>query len=106
MGISETLNGFFKKYGMAMLTVMLMMTSGLASAATTGGVDTGTSSMNALNTWLMTWIPIGAALGIVGVAGAWIFGMVPMSITVRVAIGLIVMGSASYIVGMFGLTTA
>lgn len=102
MGISETQGNFGKKYGMAMLTCMLMLVSGFASAA---GVDTGSSSMNQLNTWLMTWIPIGAALGIVGVAGAWIFGMVPMSITVRVAIGLIVMGSASYIVGMFGLTT-
>jgi hypothetical protein len=91
-----------KRAGLAGLAVLAMVASGAATAA---GVDTGTSSMTAITTWLMTWIPLSAVILIVVSAIAWIAHLIRMDWAVRLVVGLIVVGSASYIVGLFGLST-
>ncbi|HCN4499636.1 TPA: conjugal transfer protein TraM, partial [Escherichia coli] len=59
---------------------------------------------SSINSWLMTWIPIAATVLIIVSAIAWIAHMLPASWAVRIVIGLIVVGSASYLVGLFGLS--
>ncbi|QSQ62252.1 TrbC/VirB2 family protein [Xanthomonas translucens] len=91
-----------KQYGTAAATFgLLMMLSATAQAA--GGVDTGSSSMTSMQTWLMTWIPIAATILIIVSAIAWIAHLLRHEWAVRFVIGLIVIGSASYLVGLFGL---
>jgi len=53
----------------------------------------------------MTWIPLSAVILIVVSAIAWIAHLIRMDWAVRLVVGLIVVGSASYIVGLFGLST-
>lgn len=79
----------------------IMSASQLAVAA---GVDTGSSSMNGAKTWLMTWIPIAATIAIIVVALGWMFHMVNLTVAGRLGVGLMVIGSASYLVGLFGLS--
>lgn len=71
--------------------------------ALAAGADTGESSLNSFNSWMMTWIPLAATVLIIASAIAWMAHMLPASWAVRFVIGLIVVGSASYIVGLFGL---
>ncbi|MCT8308730.1 TrbC/VirB2 family protein (plasmid) [Xanthomonas translucens pv. translucens] len=88
-----------KKYGTATATFgLLMMLSATAQAA--GGVDTGASSMTALQTWLMTWIPIAATILIIVSVIAWIGHLLRHEWAIRIVIGLLVMGSASFLVGL------
>ncbi|MBZ5763333.1 TrbC/VirB2 family protein [Rhizobium sp. VS19-DR104.2] len=91
-----------KQYGTAAATFgLLMMLSATAQAA--GGVDTGSSSMTSIQTWMMTWIPIAATILIIVSAIAWIAHLLRADWAVRIVVGLIVVGSASYLVGLFGL---
>ncbi|HBV4265976.1 TPA: TrbC/VirB2 family protein [Klebsiella pneumoniae] len=85
----------------AMFMLLALCVPELALAA---GADTGESSMNSVNSWMMTWIPIGATILIIVSALAWIGHMLPASWAIRIVIGLIVIGSASYLVGLFGLS--
>lgn len=80
------------------------MTFVASSGAFAAGTDTGSSSMTSLQTWMMEWIPLGAALLIIACALAWIAHMIQAAFAVRVVIGLIVIGSASYLVGLFGIS--
>ncbi|CAZ15885.1 TrbC/VirB2 family protein (plasmid) [Xanthomonas albilineans] len=92
-----------KKHSTAAATFgLLMMLSATAQAA--GGVDTGSSSMASIHSWLMTWIPIAASVLIIVCAIAWIAHMLRHDWAVRLIIGLIAIGSSSYLVGLFGLT--
>lgn len=75
-----------------------------SSAAMAAGTDTGSSSMTSLQTWMMEWIPLGAALLIIACAIGWIAHVVQASFAVRCVVGLIVIGSASYLVGLFGIS--
>lgn len=71
--------------------------------AQAGGVDTGASSLNNVKQWLMTWIPAAATIIIIAMAIAWMTHLIHAGIALRVIVGLIVVGSASYIVGLFQL---
>ena len=86
-------------FPVAMFMMVALCVPELALAA---GADTGESSMSSINSWLMTWIPIAATVLIIVSSIAWIAHMLPASWAVR--IGLIVVGSASYLVGLFGLS--
>ncbi|WP_225776481.1 TrbC/VirB2 family protein [Pseudomonas sp. Marseille-Q5115] len=104
MVTSETQTSFVKKHGLSVFCGLLYMVfSGFACAA---GVDTGSSSMTSLQTWLDTWIPLAATILIVVTAIGWMAHMVQMTTAVRLGLGLIVIGSASYLVSLFGLTSA
>lgn len=74
-----------------------------SSTSFAAGVDTGTSAMSSLQAWMMEWIPIGAALLIIACAIGWIAHLVRADFAVRCVVGLIVVGSASYLVGLFGI---
>ncbi|EAU4728226.1 TrbC/VirB2 family protein [Salmonella enterica] len=87
-------------FPVAMFMLVALCVPELALAA---GADTGESSMNSVNSWMMTWIPIGATILIIASALAWIAHMLPASWAIRIVVGLIVVGSASYLVGLFGL---
>jgi len=83
----------------AVLFCMLLFT-GVAQAA---GVDTGSTSANSLQAWLKTWIPLVCAIIIMLAALGWLFHMIPLNYAARAGAGMMVIGSASYIVGLFGL---
>ncbi|SAL82313.1 TrbC/VIRB2 family protein [Caballeronia arvi] len=74
-----------------------------SSTATAAGTDTGASALSSLQAWMMEWIPIGAALLIIACALGWIAHLVRADFAVRCVVGLIVVGSASYLVGLFGI---
>ena len=88
-------------FPVAMFMLAALCVPELALAA---GADTGESSLNSVQSWMMTWIPIAATVLIIASAIAWIAHMLPASWAVRIVIGLIVVGSASYLVGLFGLS--
>jgi hypothetical protein len=67
------------------------------------GTDTSTSSLTSAQSWMMTWIPIACTLGLIVSALAWMFHMLRLDWAVRLCVGMICIGSASYIVGWFGL---
>lgn len=95
------MNASLKKYlKMVMLVVFCFSLPEVAMAA---GADTGESGATSLQTWLNEWIPIGAAIAIVVCAFAWMLHLISMAWASRVAIGLIVMGSASYLVSLTGV---
>lgn len=85
---------------MAWTLVSIVLVSSTAYAA---GTDTGSSAMSSLQAWMMEWIPIGAALLIIACALGWIAHLVRADFAVRCVVGLIVVGSASYLVGLFGI---
>lgn len=91
---------YVKEGAKVAIILALFAVSGVAMAQ---GVDTATSSLTSLKTWVMTWIPIAAALMIIGTAIAWIAHMIRADWALRITLGLIVVGSAAYIVGFFGL---
>ncbi|WP_427047288.1 TrbC/VirB2 family protein [Halomonas casei] len=64
-------------------------------------VDTATQGLGQLETWFTTWIPVGATLAIVAVGLGLMFGFGRMDIAIRMVLGLILIGSASYLVGLF-----
>jgi len=74
----------------------------IAFAAQAQGVDTGASSMKNVDQWLRTWIPLGAGIGILIMAFAWFFHVIRVDWAFRGIIALIVAGSGSYIVSLFG----
>lgn len=100
MSKSEMAVGKGKNLGAVLVAGIFMALSNAAMAA---GVDTGSSSMNSINTWLMTWIPLLATILIIVSAIAWIAHMLRADFAIRIVVGLIVVGSASYIAGLFGL---
>lgn len=73
----------------------------LACAA---GIDTGEAALTSLQSWLNTWIPIACAICIMVCAFAWVLHLISIAWAVRVAIGLIFIGSASYLVSLMGLS--
>lgn len=82
-------------------TMALITASNAAMAA---GVDTGSSSLGALKQWMMTWIPIAATILIIITAIMWMSHVMHHNFAIRIVGGLIVIGSASYLVGLFGLS--
>ncbi|HAN3098584.1 TPA: TrbC/VirB2 family protein [Escherichia coli O25b:H4-ST131] len=88
-------------FQVAMFMMVALCVPELALAA---GADTGESSLSSVQSWMMTWIPIAATVLIIASAVAWIAHMLPASWAVRIVIGLIIIGSASYLVGLFGLS--
>ena len=89
------------RFGAFLSAFMAMMLG--CSSAFAAGVDTGSTSMASMQTWMMTWIPIAAVVMIIVSALAWIAHLIRMDFAVRLVVGLILIGSASYLVGLFGL---
>lgn len=85
------------------MTWALVLTLLVSSTAMAAGTDTGASALSSLQAWMMEWIPIGAALLIIACALGWIAHLVRADFAVRCVVGLIVVGSASYLVGLFGI---
>ena len=95
---------FFAAVSRALLmTGTLVLTFLASSIAMAAGTDTGSSALSSLQAWMMEWIPIGAALLIIACALGWIAHLVRADFAVRCVVGLIVVGSASYLVGLFGI---
>ena len=78
-------------------------TVALVAASRAFAVDTGSSSLNSLHSWLMLWIPIACVLGIIAIGAGIFFHLLKLHQIVNPVLGLIVIGSASAIAGFFGL---
>ncbi len=87
-----------KKLGMAFMVLLCIFGSGLAQAA---GVDTATSSLNSMQTWLDTWIPIACALVLAVLCILWWAHVVRADFATRGVLAMIGAGSASYIISFF-----
>lgn len=102
----EALFGFltFQRFltGLFLLGMTYLMVQHPALAAS--GMDTGTQTWNAVHTWLSRWVPIacGAVIVVLGV-GWGVFHAIPGSFAGRAIIGMLIAGSASYIVSLTGL---
>jgi len=92
---------YAKQFTATAVTFGLMAMTNVALAA---GVDTGASSLNSIKQWMMTWIPIAATILIIVTAIMWMSHVMHHNWAIRIVGGLIVIGSASYIVGLFGLS--
>lgn len=79
----------------------LLLASGAAQAA---GVDTASSSLNSIEQWMRTWIPIAATILVIVTAFMWMGHVMHHNVAMRIIGGLIIIGSASYLVGLFGLS--
>ncbi|EIF32257.1 TrbC/VIRB2 family protein [Burkholderia sp. Ch1-1] len=64
-------------------------------------VDTSSSGLNSLQSWFMIWIPIACALIIIVLGLGLMAHMVKLHQLVYPVAGLIVIGSASALVGYF-----
>ena len=80
---------------------MLVMASLMVSAPALAQVNTAETGLSNVQDWMQEWIPILATLAVIVSALAWMAGFLRMDIAVRIVVGLIVIGSASYIVGFF-----
>lgn len=92
---------FFKKYGPALLMGVLSFAA--PQIAMAAGTDTGESTATSFQTWLDTWIPIGCAIAIIVSCFMWMLHVIPASFMPRIVIGLIGIGSASYLVSLTGV---
>ena len=92
---------FIQKYLPLALTVFF--TFMLPEVAMAAGADTGESGATSFQTWLNEWIPIGCAIVIVVCAFAWMLHVISMAFASRIVIGLIIIGSASYLVSLLGV---
>lgn len=95
------MNDVVKKFFPVLFILASLCAPELALAA---GVDTGESSMSSINDWLMTWIPVAATVLIIICAIGWIAHVIRPDFAIRCVVGLIIIGSASYLVGLFGLS--
>ena len=85
------------------LTCLVLCTL-FPTLALAAGIDTGEAAMTSIQSWLNTWIPIACAICIMVCAFAWILHLISIAWAVRVAIGLIFIGSASYLVSLLGVS--
>lgn len=79
------------------IALMALLTASPAFAQ----VDTAQQGLGQLESWFTTWIPLGATLAIIAVGLGLMFGFGRMDIAIRLCLGLILIGSASYLVGLF-----
>ncbi|ECH2023032.1 TrbC/VirB2 family protein [Salmonella enterica] len=93
---------FFKNNGFALLVALLCIAAPeLALAA--GGVDTGASTGNNIKSWLDTWIPIACTIGVIVSFLVWLFHLISAGFMFRLAIAMVGIGSASYLVSLTGI---
>lgn len=78
-------------------------TLALLAAGKAFAVDTGASSLNSMHSWVMVWIPVACILGIIAIGAGIFFHLMKFHQVVNPVLGLIIIGSASAIVGFFGL---
>jgi hypothetical protein len=64
-------------------------------------VDTSSSGLTSVQTWMMVWIPLACAIIIIALGVGLMAHMVKLHQLVYPTLGLIVIGAASTIVGYF-----
>lgn len=93
---------FFKNHGFALLVALLCIAAPeLALAA--GGADTGASTGNNIKSWLDTWIPIACTIGVICSFLAWLFHLISPAFMFRLAVSMVGIGSAAYLVSLTGI---
>lgn len=102
----EVFFGFltFRRFlaGLVMLGLAYVLIQHPALAAS--GMDTSTTAWNNIHTWLTRWVPLACGAVIVVLSIGWgVFHAIPGSFAGRAIIGMMVAGSASYIVDLVGL---
>nr|WP_015647642.1 hypothetical protein [Pseudomonas sp. GLE121]AGL12887.1 conjugal transfer protein TraM [Pseudomonas sp. GLE121] len=90
-----------KNLSVEIFSMMILLFSNFALA---DGVDTGSTSLNSLKTWMMLWIPIACTVFLICAFLAIMFHMMRMEHLPRIAFCLIGIGSAALIVGFFGIS--
>lgn len=88
-----------------MHTGLLLLIAACPTLTLAAGIDTGQAAISSIQSWLNTWIPMACAVVIVICAFAWILHMISIAWAARVAIGLIFIGSASYLVSLLGVSS-
>lgn len=73
-------------------------------AFASGGMDTSTETWNNIQTWLNTWIPLMCAVGVIVVGIGWgVLHVIPPSKGWTAILGMMIAGSASYLVSLTGI---
>lgn len=93
---------FFKNNGVVLLAALLCVAAPeLVLAA--GGADTGARTGNNIKSWLDTWIPITCTIGVMISFLVWLFHLISAGFMFRLAIAMVGIGSASYLVSLTGI---
>lgn len=70
------------------------------------GADTSSETWSAMQTWLNTWIPLMCAVGLIVIGIGWgVLHMIPATVGWKAVLGMIIAGSASYLVSLTGLAS-
>jgi len=95
----NVLNGVTgKRIGWICAVLVFLFGSTMAQAA---GVDTSSTSLNSLKTWLDTWIPLLCTIALMVTCILWWMHVVRADFAVRGATAMIGAGSAAYIISFF-----
>lgn len=92
---------FFKNNGFALLVALLCIAA--PELALAGGADTGASTGNNIKAWLDTWIPIACTIIVIVSFLVWLAHLISAGFMFRMAIAMIGIGSASYLVSLTGI---
>ncbi len=71
-----------------------------------GGVDTGLTTVTAIKDWINTWVPIVAVIAIIAIGIAWTIGLIQAGTAIKTAFGVVIVGSATYLVSLAGLAAS
>lgn len=81
--------------------VTLTAVSVHAQAQVGGGEGRALEALQDIETWLMGIVPALCTLAIIGAGAGWMFRIVGLEMLGRIAVGAVVIGSASYFSGLF-----
>jgi len=83
------------------LFLMTLIVSYPAYAA--GGVDTATSSLTSLKSWIDQWVPILCLIALIISTVCWLTHLIQFNFAIKLIAGFIIIGSAPYILSWFNL---
>lgn len=99
-------NSMTKKYYFFFLLLTMFVVSVSHPAFAAGGVDTGLSTVSAIRDWINDWVPIVAVIAIIALGISWMMGLIQAGTAIKTSFGVIIIGSAAYLVSLAGLSVS
>lgn len=84
-----------------LIASLILLAATMPCAGYAAGIDTATSGLTALQSWLKLWAPVAAGIGVAVLGLTCVFTHVGIRDVARPIFGLLIFGSASYIVSFF-----
>lgn len=90
-----------QKFSRRMLLAGVAMSMAMPAMAQQGGLDRAENALTDLETWLMGIVPIICTIAFIGAGIMYMLRIGNLEIVGRIAVGAVIVGSASAFVGMF-----